>query len=256
MQWRGVGAVAKDVEANFAGGPVEAFHVDADEASFAQLVGHGDDGEDRDPKAGGDHVLGGFDGVELHGGFGDDAGAQKHAIDHVVVGGAALEEEEGLGAGFEQGHGLSAGEGVAGRDHQAEVVVEQVGGLDLRVSGEAADGEVDFAGQQVLDDVFAGAGAHADVDAGALGVEALQDAGKDVGAEAGAGTHSEAADLSVAHRLDGLGAFLDGGEGALGVGEEGAAGVGKDDAAAGALEEALAQLAFQGLDACGDGRLG
>ncbi|WBL37591.1 hypothetical protein O0235_02780 [Tepidiforma flava] len=60
----------------------------------------------------------------------------------------------------------------------------------------------------------------------------------------------------MADGFDGVGAFLDGGEGALGVGHEGAAGIGQGDAAAGAFEEALAELALEGLDAGGDGWLG
>ena len=43
---------------------------------------------------------------------------------------------------------------------------------------------------------------------------------------------------------------------ALGVGEEAGADLCEADAATGALEETLPQVAFQGLDAGGDGRLG
>ena len=143
-------------------------------------------------------------------------------------------------------------ERVARGDDEREVVVVEVERLDFRMLGEARDGDVDFAGEELLDHVFGLAGAEVDVDARARLAEALEDAGQDVGGDGGACADADAADIAVADGLDGVGAFLDGGERALGVGHEGVPGIGQGDAAAGAFEEALADLAFERLDAGGD----
>jgi hypothetical protein len=145
---------------------------------------------------------------------------------------------------------------VAGRYHEREVVVAEVDGFDFGVLGEAGDRDVRLAGEHALDDVLGLAGAQVDVDARADLAELLQDAGKEVGRDGRRGADAEASDIAVADGFDGVGAFLDGGEGALGVGHEGDTGIGQGDAAAGPFEETLADFAFERLDAGGHGWLG
>ena len=91
--------------------------------------------------------------------------------------------------------------------------------------------------------------------AGKAGAKVLEDAGENVSAYSGRGGNYQRARLEVAKSVDGITAFIQGLENMLGVRQETAADFGEPDAATGALEEALAQVALQGLNPGRHGRL-
>ncbi len=80
--------------------------------------------------------------------------------------------------------------------------------------------------------------------------------GQDVGADGGCRGEDQRPGLQVAQRIDGIAAGVEGLQHALGVRQEAGADLGEPDAAAGALEQPLAKVAFQRLDARRYGWLG
>jgi hypothetical protein len=86
--------------------------------------------------------------------------------------------------------------------------------------------------------------------------EATENAGKDVSGNGQCGPEAKGAELDVADLLYSVTALLEGLEDALDIRTEGIACVGEADAAAATLEQLFSELALQGLDARGDGRLG
>ena len=120
----------------------------------------------------------------------------------------------------------------------------------------AAEADLHLVTQHQLDDILGVAGAHRDLDA-RMGVdEALQELGEDVGADRWSRGDHEVAGRGRHHLLQRVAAVDQGSEGALREGDPGAARVGQAHAVGGAQEEGGAQLAFEALEAGGQGGLG
>ena len=142
-----------------------------------------------------------------------------------------------------------ADELVVGVGDQDQLVFDQALGLDVLVVDGAHEADLGLVLQQHLQHLLGAAGAHRDLDAREAGAEGLEQARQDVGADRRRRGEDQRAGLQVAQRVDGVAAGVQGLQHALGVGQEAGADLGEADAAAGALEQALAQVAFQRLDA-------
>lgn len=246
-----VAAFEADV-ADAAGG----FGLDFEEAA-AVGEGAGHFGDDGDAEAGADEFKDGEElvGFELAGKAGAGAAAEVEGFVAEAV--AVLEDEEAfLGEAAELDFG-GGGEGVGVGDGEVEGIAEEFGHDEAGVfDGEAEDGEVEGAVEDLFDEFGGATFPDVEVDVGEAFEEAFETGGEVVGQDGGDGADAEWAVDAFAGAVAEVGqrgGVLDEG---LGPGEDGLTEGGEFDAAVEALEEGAAEALFEAGDVFGEGGLG